>query len=137
MNNSGKAEEYHVRNGDHEETVIMKLPKTYEEQVEIIKKKGFIVDDDKMCKSFLKQANYYRLSAYFLPFRKTDGTYYENINFNKFKQIYKFDGRIRNLIFEILSCQAPPDCIQKLIQKLLGVYLTVTITTIFFASSIR
>lgn len=52
MNNSGKAEEYHVRNGDHEETVIMKLPKTYEEQVEIIKKKGFIVDDDKMCKSF-------------------------------------------------------------------------------------
>ena len=41
MNNSGKAEEYHVRNGDHEETVIMKLPKTYEEQVEIIKKKGY------------------------------------------------------------------------------------------------
>ena len=87
MNNSGKAEEYHVRNGDHEETVIMKLPKTYEEQVEIIKKKGFIVDDDKMCKSFLKQANYYRLSAYFLPFRKTDGTYYENINFNRIKPL--------------------------------------------------
>ena len=87
MNNSGKAEEYHVRNGDHEETVIMKLPKTYEEQVEIIKKKGFIVDDDKMCKFFLKQANYYRLSAYFLPFRKTDGTYYENINFNRIKPL--------------------------------------------------
>lgn len=59
-----------MRNGDHEETVIMKLPKTYEEQVEIIKKKGFVVDDDKVCESFLKQANYYRLSAYFLPFRK-------------------------------------------------------------------
>lgn len=52
MNNTDKAEEYHVRNGDHEKTVIMKLPKTYEEQVEIIKKKGFIVDDDKVCKDF-------------------------------------------------------------------------------------
>lgn len=55
MNNTDKAEEYHVRNGDHEKTVIMKLPKTYEEQVEIIKKKGFIVDDDKVCKDFLKR----------------------------------------------------------------------------------
>ena len=81
MNNTDKAEEYHVKNGDHEKTVIMKLPKTYEEQVEIIKEKGFIVDDDKVCKDFLKQANYYRLSAYFLPFRKADVTYFENINF--------------------------------------------------------
>lgn len=94
---------YHVRNGDHEKTVIMKLPKTYEEQVEIIKKKGFIVDDDKVCKDFLKQANYYRLSAYFLPFRKADGTYFENINFNRIKRIYDFDGRIRNLIFECIE----------------------------------
>ena len=30
MNNTDKAEEYHVRNGDHEKTIIMKLPKTYE-----------------------------------------------------------------------------------------------------------
>lgn len=103
MNNSDKAEEYHVRNGDYEETVIMKLPKTYEEQVEIIKEKGFIVDDDKVCKAFLKQANYYRLSAYFLPFRKADGTYFENINFNRIKRIYDFDGRIRNLIFECIE----------------------------------
>ena len=64
----------------YEETVMMKSPKTYEEQVEIIKRKGFIVDDDETCKSFLKQANYYRLSAYFLPFRNADGTYFENIN---------------------------------------------------------
>ena len=71
----------------YEETVMMKSPKTYEEQVKIIKRKGFIVDDDEACKSFLKQANYYRLSAYFLPFRKTDGTYYENINFNRIKPL--------------------------------------------------
>lgn len=69
MYNSGEAEADHIRNGNYEVTAIVKLPKTYEEQVEIIKRKGFIVDDDKMCESFLKQANYYRLSAYFLPYR--------------------------------------------------------------------
>lgn len=52
---------------------------------------------------FLKQANYYRLSAYFLPFRNADGTYFENINFNRIKRIYEFDGRIRNLIFECIE----------------------------------
>jgi len=36
LNNTDKAEEYHVRNGDHEKTIIMKLPKTYEEQVNIL-----------------------------------------------------------------------------------------------------
>ena len=87
----------------YEETVMMKSPKTYEEQVKIIKRKGFIVDDDEACESFLKQANYYRLSAYFLPFRNADGKYFENINFNRIKRIYEFDGRIRNLIFECIE----------------------------------
>ncbi len=103
MNNSSKVEVAYKQNSNHEQTVMMKLPKTYEEQVRIIKRKGFIVDDDEMCESFLKQANYYRLSAYFLPFRKVDGTYFENINFNRIKRIYEFDGRIRNLIFECIE----------------------------------
>lgn len=51
---------------------IIKQPKTYEQQVELIKEKGFIVNNDTECISFLKQANYYRLSAYFLPFRKKE-----------------------------------------------------------------
>ena len=68
-----------------------------------LRRKGFIVDDDEACESFLKQANYYRLSAYFLPFRNADRTYFENINFNRIKRIYEFDGRIRNLIFECIE----------------------------------
>ena len=103
MDNSSKVEVDYKQNSHHEETVMMKSPKTYEEQVEIIKRKGFIVDDDETCKSFLKLANYYRLSAYFLPFRNADGTYFENINFNRIKRIYEFDGRIRNLIFECIE----------------------------------
>ena len=33
---------------------IIKQPKTYEQQVEIIKEKGFIVNNDTECISFLK-----------------------------------------------------------------------------------
>lgn len=35
---------------------IIKQPKTYEQQVELIKEKGFIVNNDTECISFLKQA---------------------------------------------------------------------------------
>ena len=71
---------------NNEATVqVMKQPKTFAQQVEIIKEKGFIIDNDTECIGFLKQANYYRLSAYFLPFRKKDGTYFSNIN-TEFKE---------------------------------------------------
>jgi len=57
LDNSSKVEMDYKQDSHYEETVMMKSPKTYEEQVKIIKKKGFIVDDDEACESFLKQAN--------------------------------------------------------------------------------
>ena len=38
----------------------IKQPKTYDQQLEIIKLKGFVVNNDKECIEFLKQVNYYR-----------------------------------------------------------------------------
>ena len=85
---------------NNEATVqVMKQPKTFAQQVEIIKEKGFIIDNDTECIGFLKQANYYRLSAYFLPFRKKDGTYFSNINFHRIQRIYEFDSRLRGVLF--------------------------------------
>ena len=49
MDNSSKVEMDYKQDSHYEETVMMKSPKTYEEQVKIIKKKGFIVDDDEAC----------------------------------------------------------------------------------------
>lgn len=83
--------------------VQLKQPKTYSEQVEIIRAKSFIVDDATDCITFLKQANFYRLSAYFLPFRKKDGTYFTNVNFNRIQQIYDFDSQIRALLFQAIE----------------------------------
>ena len=88
---------------NNEATVqVMKQPKTFAQQVEIIKEKGFIIDNDTECIGFLKQANYYRLSAYFLPFRKKDGTYFSNINFHRIQRIYEFDSRLRGVLFNYI-----------------------------------
>lgn len=61
----------------------MKSAKTYEEQVELIKDKGFIIENDSNCIHFLKTANYYRLSAYYLPFRNNDNSFISGISFYK------------------------------------------------------
>ena len=82
---------------------LMKSPKTFEEQMKIIKEKGFIVDNEESCIEFLKQANYYRVSAYLLPFRKRDGKYFPNINFHRIKRIYEFDSRLRGVLFNCIE----------------------------------
>jgi abortive infection bacteriophage resistance protein len=48
-------------------------------------------------------ANYYRLSAYFLPFKKADGNYIPGTDFNTVYQIYEFDRKLRNLIFAAIE----------------------------------
>jgi abortive infection bacteriophage resistance protein len=50
--------------------LILKEPKIFEEQLTLIRGKGFIIPEGKEqdCIEFLQKTNYYRLSAYFLPF---------------------------------------------------------------------
>lgn len=81
----------------------VKRPISYGEQVNKIIEKGFCVDDPDPCIAFLNQANYYRLSAYFLPFKKQDGTYFRGIKFNRIKRIYEFDSHIRSLLFQVIE----------------------------------
>lgn len=84
-------------------SVPLKSPITYLEQVQEIAKKGFLISDFAACEAFLNQANYYRLSAYFLPFKRSDGTYQPDIPFSRIRRIYEFDSHIRSLIFQIVE----------------------------------
>lgn len=81
----------------------VKNPITYDEQVERISEKGFIIEDVKSCKGFLRQANYYRLLAYYLPFKKKDGTYMKGIPFKRIQRIYEFDSHLRSLLSQIIE----------------------------------
>ena len=81
----------------------MKQPTTYEQQVELIIKKGVVVEDIAECQAFLQKANYYRVMAYLLPFRRENGIYSGEVSFYRLQRIYEFDGRIRALLFQCIE----------------------------------
>ena len=80
----------------------VKSATTFQQQVDLIKR-HFPIDNEEQCISFLNHANYYRLSAYFLPFKNSDGTYLPNISFQQIQQIYQFDSHIRAIIFQAIE----------------------------------
>lgn len=60
--------------------------------------------DMQACELFLSQVNYYRFSAYFLPFLdKSTELCFDGITFERIKQIYYFDQSLRALIFEMIE----------------------------------
>lgn len=71
----------------------------YEEQIEILRKHGCIIDDDIYCREKLLAIGYYRLSAYFLPFKQLDGSYLAGTRFETVYRIYEFDRKLRSLLF--------------------------------------
>ncbi len=77
----------------------VKKPTTYAEQVDKLKNRGCIIKDEGRCKRILSNVGYYRLSAYFLPFKLKDDTYKEGITFDRIYHIYEFDRKLRNLIY--------------------------------------
>ena len=75
--------------------VLVKPPKTFEEQYQILKDRGCIIDDKNECIKKLSELNYYRLSGYLLPYKKADNTYYP-VKFETIVDIYDFDTELRN-----------------------------------------
>jgi abortive infection bacteriophage resistance protein len=76
----------------------LKPPTTYEQQMETLRIRGCRIENDSFCVKILAQVNYYRLSAYFLPFAMGDDSYRPGTDFNKVYRIYEFDKQLRNII---------------------------------------
>lgn len=81
----------------------VKEPTTFEAQLQKLKDRGCIVEDEPKAIEVLKSINYYRLTAYFLPFKKDETTYFEGTTFENVYNIYEFDRKLRNLIFSVLE----------------------------------
>lgn len=81
----------------------VKQPISFAQQAARIQSRGFLLTDTDTCIKFLQEANYYRLSAYLLPFRLADGTYIQGIPLARIKRIYEFDSHIRALIFQAIE----------------------------------
>jgi len=81
----------------------VKQPKTYEEQIEILRDRGCIISDDASAMDFLKRVNYYRFSGYMTAFKQSDDTYIEGTTFEKVSSIYNFDQNLRIILIKALS----------------------------------
>lgn len=55
-------------------------PKSFREQLEILKNRGMVIEDDQIALKYLQNVNYYKISGYTYFFRDT-----QSINIEKFK----------------------------------------------------
>jgi abortive infection bacteriophage resistance protein len=81
----------------------VKQPKTYDEQLEILRGRGCFIEDDSSATVFLKRVNYYRFSGYMTAFKQSDDTYIEGATFEKVSSIYDFDQNLRIILIKALS----------------------------------
>lgn len=85
----------------------IKLYRSYDEQVELLKSRGMDVGDSEEAARHLRQVNYYRLSGYWYPFRRMiDGgradTFYPGTTLAHVLALYHFDATLRMATFGAL-----------------------------------
>lgn len=81
----------------------LKKPYIFQEQLKLLKSRGCIVSDETNAISILERVNYYRLSAYFLPFKKLNGNYKDGTTLEKIYEIYEFDRKLRRILFTAIE----------------------------------
>ena len=78
--------------------------KTLDEQIEILKYKGLIINDEEYAKQVLLRENYFFLSGYRHVFMRSDDPkkYIEGATFEELYSLFLFDRQFRNIIFKNL-----------------------------------
>lgn len=76
--------------------------KTLDEQIEILRHKGLVVDDIDYAKEILLRENYFFLSGYRHLFLKDDGSrkFIYGTTFRELYSLFNFDRQIRNILFK-------------------------------------
>ena len=75
--------------------------KTLDEQIEILEKKGLIIEDVSETKKILLRENYFFINGYRHLFMEDDTkTYIKGSTFRELYSMFSFDRQIRNIIFK-------------------------------------
>jgi abortive infection bacteriophage resistance protein len=83
-----------------------KPPLNIDQQIQLLRKRGLIINDAEKVKSYLSNVSYYRLSAYALPFQLKDDKahkFIEHTSFDKILNLYLFDRELRLLILDVIE----------------------------------
>lgn len=78
---------------------------TYAEQVSILQQRGIRVDDQASAEFSLQHLNYYRLSAYWLPFEVSHNPheFHLGTRFDEVLNLYVFDRNLRLLVLDAIE----------------------------------
>ncbi len=76
--------------------------KTLDEQIDILKNKGLVIDDIEATKEILLRENYFFISGYRHLFFKSNESkkFIINTNFREIYGLFNFDRQLRNIIFK-------------------------------------
>ncbi len=80
-----------------------KIPATIREQVQKLRQRGCIIEDEKHAEETLKYINYFRLADYFAPFTVTKGRYEEGTTFENVLRVYEADRKLRSILLASLE----------------------------------
>jgi abortive infection bacteriophage resistance protein len=75
-------------------------------QLELLKSRNLIFDNEKEAENVLSNISYYHLSSYLYPFRipgDKNQSFYPNTNFSNILKIYSFDRKLRLLLFDAIE----------------------------------
>jgi abortive infection bacteriophage resistance protein len=75
---------------------------TFEQQLHLLKERHLVVPDDERALRWLKNISYYRLSAYFLPF-KTGESFRHCATFDLIAGLYIFDRKLRLTVLDAIE----------------------------------
>jgi abortive infection bacteriophage resistance protein len=83
-----------------------KKPISFQTQVAQLKAKGLTVVNDQNAETILSRISYYRLRAYTYPFQDNtlpNHPFTVSISFEEIIELYKFDGKLRILVFDAIE----------------------------------
>lgn len=80
-----------------------KPPLDFSDQLELLESRGLVVDDRAAAIAFLEYANYYRFSAYCLPYESARHVFLPGATFEQVKALYEFDRKLRDLLSQALE----------------------------------
>ncbi len=81
----------------------IKQPEPLCKQVEKLKEHGCEITDFNQALLILSKINYYKLSAYFLPFRLSDGTYKPETTLFQVYKIYEFERKLISFLYGVIQ----------------------------------
>jgi abortive infection bacteriophage resistance protein len=82
-----------------------KPPKTFNQQIDLLRTRGMIIDDRDAAGHYLAHLNYYRLAAYWLPFEADHSThaFRKGTRFEDVLRLYVFDRELRLLVLDAIE----------------------------------